>query len=117
MVRPRDRADRDDLPGTLLLHDRRDGVAAIHGPEQIHLRDKLQEGRIKWCPWACLDRRAHSRPALDPAPLLDDTRRHRLDRLMVTDINLDAYGSTSDASISATVVSAVISLASASNSS
>jgi hypothetical protein len=35
------RANRDDLPGALLLHDRGDGVALIDGPEQIHLHDKL----------------------------------------------------------------------------
>ena len=35
------RANRDDLSGTLLLHDRGNRVARIDGPEQVHRRDKL----------------------------------------------------------------------------
>jgi hypothetical protein len=54
---------------------------------------------------------------VDPAPLLDDPRDPCLDRLMVTDIDLDSHGSAADASILATVLSAVMSLVSASNSS
>src|ERR1700730_67395 len=44
-------ANRDDLPGALLLHDRGDRVARVDGPEQIHLHDKLQERRTEG---ACL---------------------------------------------------------------
>jgi len=35
------------FPDRCPLHDRGDSVAGIHGPEQVHLRDKLQERRIE----------------------------------------------------------------------
>src|SRR5690349_5516361 len=38
---PGDRAYRDDLPRALLLHYRGGSIAAIHGPKQVHFRDKL----------------------------------------------------------------------------
>jgi hypothetical protein len=90
---PGDRANDDDLPGTLLLHDRSDSVARVDGPEQIHRHDKLQQRRIKG---ACLGIDGPTATAacirdrdIDPTPLLDDVRDQCLDRLMVTDIELD----------------------------
>jgi len=88
-----DRANRDDLPGTLLLNDRGDRVAAIHAPKEVHLHDKLQERRIEGAgfgvhgpttiPTGIRDQ------DINPTPFPDDPRDHCLDRLVVTDINLD----------------------------
>jgi hypothetical protein len=82
----RDRTYRDDLPGALLLHNRRDRVAAIHGPEQVHFRHELQERRIKAAGLG-VHRPTTTAPGIrnkdiHPTPFLDDTRDHRLDRLM-----------------------------------
>ncbi len=54
---------------------------------------------------------------IDPVPLLDDPRHHCLDVLVIADIDLDPPRVPPTVSISATVLSAVMSFASASNSS
>jgi hypothetical protein len=48
--------------------------------------------------------------------LFDDTRHHGLDRPVIADIAFDAQRGTPESSISATVLSAVMSFASAANS-
>jgi hypothetical protein len=90
---PGDRANRDDLAGTLLLHNRRNGVARVHGPEQVHLCDKLQERRIEGAGFGVHGPTATASRIRDQhvntTPLLDHPRDHRLDRLVVTDIDFD----------------------------
>jgi hypothetical protein len=87
-----------DLPGTLLLHHRGNRVARIDGPEQVHFRHKFQERRIEGAGLSIHGPTTTSARIrdehVDSTPRLDDPRHHCLDSLVVTDIDLDADGST-----------------------
>jgi hypothetical protein len=78
----------------MILPDRcSDRVARIDGPKQVHLHDKLQQRRIEPARLCVHGPTATAASIcdqhIDPPPFLDDPRHHRLDRLTVTDINLD----------------------------
>jgi len=89
-----DRADRDDLAGTLSLHDWCNGVAAIDGAEQVHADHETEQRRIDRARLG-VDRPSAAASGIGdqhihPAPLFDDAGRHSLDCPVVADIAFNA---------------------------